>query len=365
MGNELINKKENQFGPFEAALATLLFVVFNVLFMELYVATVKSFGYLTDLGLLLAQFLVEALFGVAAVVTALVCKKNIVKAAGLNKKVTINMVIYCVLVAFCCIVFFAPLTSSFIEFMTLVGYKTSSASMPINNFGNYIGYVIAACVTPAICEELLFRGAIQGGLKKFGKWVSIISASLIFMLMHGGPEQTIHQFIVGVIVGLMFYETGNLWASVVVHFFNNFISVTELFIYNMLIAPNLAEEGAAEVVEISMAEAWQGFFVSLVVALIFAAIGFFAVRYLIKKIKEENQKANGEVMAAGAQTILVDGAAVETEVLVDGETATEEILTENKPDGKKLDTKTIVCFAIPIAWLMFEWIYALISGFGG
>ena len=84
MSNNLLTSKKNNFGVFEAALATLLFVVFNFVFMESFYAIALKMG-VTELGVLLAQFLVEALFGLAAWVVAVFCntfddiQKNTIK----------------------------------------------------------------------------------------------------------------------------------------------------------------------------------------------------------------------------------------------------------------------------------------------
>lgn len=369
MNNELLNQKKTEFGIFEAALATLLFVLLNVFFMESFVSIVKT-GVVTDLGVLLAQFLVELLFGGAAYLVAIFCKTNIIKAAGLNKKVSVYMIVYGVLIAMCCIFFFASLTSSFLEFLALIGYSSSGGSMAVYDFWSYLGYVVAACVTPAVCEETLFRGTIQNGVKKFGKWASIIFASLIFMLMHGGPEQTIHQFIVGIIVGLIFYETGNLWITIIIHFFNNFISITQLFAFNMIYGSVNNPETETEIVEISMSEAWSNFATNLVVALILAAIGFVCVKWLIKKLKEENIRVNGQsiqnVEYQASQVVLVDGKEVETDISIsENDNANSETETNKKKDRFKLNLKTMICFLVPIAWLVYVWVYELIIGFGG
>ncbi len=368
MNNNLLSHEKNQFSMFDAALATLLFVVFNVVFMEVYVSVVRSIGFISNFGLIVAQFLVEALFGVAAYVVAVVGRKNILKAAGIDKKLNLNLFVYSALVSFCCLIFFSRLTSSFMELLALVGYTSSSYSIPLSSFLSYLGYVVAMCITPAICEELLFRGVIQSGLKKLGKWVSIIFASFIFMLMHGGPEQTIHQFLIGVIVGLMFYETGNIKLSVIVHFFNNFISLTQMYLINTMF-PNMGES-AGEVVQISMQEALVSFVTNLFIAILFAAVGFILVRILLKMIKKENDRINGTNASAleGEQVVLVDGKEVETEVVVTAEGETAENIEQKqneKPVSKDSKIATIICFAIPIGWMILEWFLALIAGFGG
>ena len=374
MNSEMLNQKKVKFGTYDAALATLLFVVFNFIFMEGYYAFAMKFG-MTELGVVIAQFLVEALFGAAAVAVAYFCKINIIKAAGMNKKISVSMFIYGALIAFCSIIFFASLTSSFLELLSLIGYTSSSSSFQINTFAKYIGYVIAACVAPAVCEELLFRGLIQSGLKKYGKWISIISASLIFMLMHGGPDQTVHQFIIGIIVGLLFFETGNVWLGVIVHFFNNFISVTELYVFNMMFksAEETVEESTEIAEAISSTEVWSQFALNLTIALVFAAVGFMIVRFLMKKMIQEDKKINSCVLNENKadSAVLVDGVEIKTTMTVsDNQYAIEEdellkkpIKTDEKSeDNEPMTLTTKFLFAIPIAWIILTWILTFLSG---
>ena len=103
--------------------------------------------------------------------------------------------------------------------------------LEINNFGTYLIYIVVFCVCPAIFEEVMFRGTILSGLKQYGLKVAVVVSAIIFTLMHGNIEQTVHQFIIGLVVGFIFFKTGNLWLSVMVHFFNNFILYCPL-IYN-------------------------------------------------------------------------------------------------------------------------------------
>jgi hypothetical protein len=49
----------------------------------------------------------------------------------------------------------------------------------------------------------LFRGVILSGFRKYGFKVTVFFSALIFMIMHGNAEQTIHQFIVGIILVLI------------------------------------------------------------------------------------------------------------------------------------------------------------------
>ena len=106
MENQLLNEKRKSFGLYEAALATILFIVFNIGFMFLFRAIPVSARQSGSVVYYIASFLIEALFGVAAYVVAVSRKVDFVKGIGANKKVNGNIVFYSVLISFACLIFF-------------------------------------------------------------------------------------------------------------------------------------------------------------------------------------------------------------------------------------------------------------------
>lgn len=88
------------------------------------------------------------------------------------------------------------------------------------------GYMALALIAAPIAEEVLFRGAWYGLLrKKHGVVPACIVSSVVFALMHG----TLPQFYLGLMVGVMLcavYEsTGSLWASIGFHMVYNFATM--------------------------------------------------------------------------------------------------------------------------------------------
>lgn len=82
-------------------------------------------------------------------------------------------------------------------------------------------YFICIVTLPAICEELVFRGVICRGLTEWGKVPAVILSALAFMLMHANPMQTVHQFVGGIVMGIMMVETGNIVLCMIFHALNN------------------------------------------------------------------------------------------------------------------------------------------------
>ena len=368
MENQLLNEKRKSFGLYEAALATLLFIVFNIGFIFLYRAIPASARLEGSVIYYIASFLIEALFGVAAYVVAVSRKVNFFKGIGADKKINGNIVFYSILISFVCFFFFGDLTNVFLAFLEMCGYSSILGSLEISNFGIYLVYVISACIAPAICEEFLFRGVIASGLKEKGFTVALLASSVIFTFMHGNPEQTVHQFIIGYVVGYAFLKTGNIWIGVIVHFVNNFTAVTMTYVSSFFVGEEVvAEAVAAE--PITMAS----FIGALIVAIGMAALGYVFVKKLIDKIIVEHNRVNN--VSNESTTIKVNNAEVDIEMMVDemliemDENAETEKQETVEPELQKTEKKEVpfsakIMFIISGAYFIIEWLAALFTGLG-
>lgn len=83
------------------------------------------------------------------------------------------------------------------------------------------GY-IAICIMAPFVEELVFRGAIERTLLTKTKpiWAITISA-LMFALVHANPAQMPHAFIIGLILGWIYWRTGSILPGIALHWVNN------------------------------------------------------------------------------------------------------------------------------------------------
>ncbi len=76
----------------------------------------------------------------------------------------------------------------------------------------------------ALVEEMLFRGYVLRNLMfSFNKYIAIIISSLLFSLMHGFNPNIdlvgfIDLFIAGVLLGMSYIYTKNLWFPIALHF---------------------------------------------------------------------------------------------------------------------------------------------------
>ncbi len=87
------------------------------------------------------------------------------------------------------------------------------------------GTVFLVSLLAGVGEELLFRGVIQGGLEGLiGAWPALILASVIFGALHA---LTRAYFIIATLMGLylgwIYMETGNLLIPILIHFLYDWI----------------------------------------------------------------------------------------------------------------------------------------------
>lgn len=102
--------------------------------------------------------------------------------------------------------------------------KNNDFDLPAGPIG-FLFSAIAIAAVPAMVEEFLFRGAIMGSLKKFGKPFAIFTSAVLFGLVHGNLVQIPFAFLVGLFLGWAVFESGSIWTGILIHFLNNFISV--------------------------------------------------------------------------------------------------------------------------------------------
>ena len=95
-------------------------------------------------------------------------------------------------------------------------------------------FLISTAVIPALVEELLFRGVILSNLMPFGRDTAILGSAFLFGLMHGNILQFLYMTLMGVVLGYVYVKTESIWCCVLIHFFNNALSVVQETLVNCL-----------------------------------------------------------------------------------------------------------------------------------
>lgn len=82
-------------------------------------------------------------------------------------------------------------------------------------------FLLTAIFAP-VFEEWLCRGMVLRGLltKMKPAWAIVVSA-LFFALIHMNPWQALNAFGIGLVMGYVYYKTGSLWLTMLIHFVNN------------------------------------------------------------------------------------------------------------------------------------------------
>lgn len=103
----------------------------------------------------------------------------------------------------------------------MVGLTDQISGLP------WLAVVLLMAVTPAICEELAFRGYVLGGLLRDGQPMrAVLITAVVFGVSHGVLQQSICATLMGVLLGWMAWKTGSVIPTILTHLINNSLSVS-------------------------------------------------------------------------------------------------------------------------------------------
>jgi membrane protease YdiL (CAAX protease family) len=132
----------------------------------------------------------------------------------------------------CCLVF-TPLLAFLIEPLTtwlpMPGFiEELFAQLSKNDFPTFLTVVIAA----PFCEEWLCRGVIAKGLLRHSTPAkAILWSAFIFAVIHGNPWQAVPAFIIGLLLGYVYWKTRSLLPCIFIHFINNGASFLIIYLF--------------------------------------------------------------------------------------------------------------------------------------
>ena len=90
--------------------------------------------------------------------------------------------------------------------------------------------VLIIAVTPAVCEEAVFRGAFLSSLNPGRhKWGAILITGVIFGMFHGSIFRFLPTAIGGIVMAYILVESGNMFYNSFFHFVNNLLPTVLLF----------------------------------------------------------------------------------------------------------------------------------------
>lgn len=84
--------------------------------------------------------------------------------------------------------------------------------------------LLATSVIVPILEELIYRGVVLGELRLFSSERSaLIIQALIFGLIHANFIQSVYAFVLGLVIGYIYYKTESMLMSILTHMAFNFL----------------------------------------------------------------------------------------------------------------------------------------------
>lgn len=111
----------------------------------------------------------------------------------------------------------------------LLGLRSQAITLPSGGFELILSFC-TLCLLPALGEELLFRGALQGLMRPCGSGVAVVGPALLFALLHLDLSQAITAFLGGIFLGWLAERTGSILPGMLLHLTNNLIAFADIYL---------------------------------------------------------------------------------------------------------------------------------------
>lgn len=110
--------------------------------------------------------------------------------------------------------------------------------------------LLVFAVVPALSEELFFRGVMMRFLHKRTQNITfaVLTSAMIFALFHSTQPYNIPSILImGIVLGYLYYYTGSIWVTIIVHFAHNGFQVILAFAaHNGIVPMGMKDEDSFE-----------------------------------------------------------------------------------------------------------------------
>ena len=89
----------------------------------------------------------------------------------------------------------------------------------------YLLYFLSLSAVPAVVEEVIFRGVVLQPLRRFGDRFAVVVSAIVFAMAHQSFVKAPNMFFVGLFLGYVAIKSGSILTTVLLHFFNNALSL--------------------------------------------------------------------------------------------------------------------------------------------
>lgn len=92
--------------------------------------------------------------------------------------------------------------------------------------------VVAIALAAPVGEEMLFRWGIMGHLlhHNWNVYGSILFSALLFGIIHMNPAQVFFATAMGVLLGMLYWKTGNILMPILLHVLNNSVACAQVWL---------------------------------------------------------------------------------------------------------------------------------------
>lgn len=124
--------------------------------------------------------------------------------------------------------------SNFLQQLHDLNTSGQEAFLKFTTLPQFVMVFIAMAIMPAITEEFLFRGVIQNSLSRnnIHPALAIGITAFLFAIMHLQFYYFFGLFLMGVLLGLLYYWSNSLWVPIIAHLINNGLIVIGYGLYN-------------------------------------------------------------------------------------------------------------------------------------
>lgn len=107
--------------------------------------------------------------------------------------------------------------------------------LQMENFGDFAEVFFIMAILPAVCEETLFRGALQPVMKKLtgNKHLGIWLTAFLFSLLHQQFYTFLSILALGAVLGYIKEWSRSLWVPILMHLVNNGSIVLAIYFWDL------------------------------------------------------------------------------------------------------------------------------------
>lgn len=118
---------------------------------------------------------------------------------------------------------FGETLETWLKFFEDTAADLTQRMLEVDSIWGLLFNLLVIALIPAIGEELTFRGVLQQALTKGCKnvHVAVFITAFVFSFIHFQFYGFLPRMFLGLLLGYLYYYSGSIWTSILMHFINN------------------------------------------------------------------------------------------------------------------------------------------------